>query len=190
MKRSIKKRANRRYLKFIVPLALVLALGGCGFQPLYGEQAGGGQVVTALSQVVIEQPGERRAQMLRNRIIDRLAGFGGGADSPYRVSLAVEVEKSGAGFLADNAITRADLRVNAHWLLRRRDNETPLLEEDARTVVSYNVVQSDFANLNAEQDAEARALVLIGERISSRLALYFANEGAAGPTPQTDPAPQ
>lgn len=186
----MKKRANSCCLKLIVPLALVLGLGGCGFQPLYGEQAGGGRVVTALSQVVIEQPGERRAQMLRNRIIDRLAGFGGAADSPYRVSLAVEVEKSGAGFLADNAITRADLRVSAHWLLRRRDDDKPLLEEDARTVVSYNVVQSDFANLNAEQDAEARALALIGERISSRLALYFANEGAPEATPQADTIPQ
>ena len=52
-------------------------------------------------------------------------------------------------------------------LVRERADKT------ARAIAPYNVVDSQFATLSAERDAQERAAREVGEDIRTRLGLYF-----------------
>jgi len=57
--------------------------------------------------------------------------------------------------------------------LTRLQDQKILFEESVRTISAYNVVQSEFATLSAERDAEDRAARDMGREISTRLAIFF-----------------
>lgn len=46
-------------------------------------------------------------------------------------------------------------------------------EGQSRSIASYNVVDSQFATLSAQRDAEERAAVELSEDIKLRLAIFF-----------------
>src|SRR6476659_7192752 len=59
-------------------LAVALLLGGCGFQPLYGERQGSQPLTAALNGVSVDPPKNRIAQLIRNEfLIDVPPGQGG-----------------------------------------------------------------------------------------------------------------
>ena len=49
-----------------------------------------------------------------------------------------------------------------------------------RAVAAFNVVQSEFANIAAENDAEARAARDVSEEIRNRLGVYFSQSLRGG----------
>jgi LPS-assembly lipoprotein len=158
-------------------LALVLALlglaGGCGFRPLYGKAPGGQGTVAELAAVTVNPIPDRLGQMVRNHLRDQLAPRESQTRSRYRLAIVLVSNSEGLAIKRDEEITRSNLRLVARFVLRSSASGETLLEGQTRSVASFNLVRSDFANLIAKRDAESRVARETGDQIATRLAIFF-----------------
>lgn len=157
-------------LSFVLCL---LALTGCGFSPLYGQRGAAGSVPNQLGGIDIGAIEGRVGQQLRNHLIDRFSARGAARADPYRLEVSLTERKEGFLIRQDEAVTRYNYRLSGAFRLIRVKDQQLLFEDGVRTSVSYNVVQSEFATLSAERDAEARAARDLGDEIATRLAIFF-----------------
>ena len=82
--------------------------------------------------------------------------------------------REGVAFEKDESVTRFNLTVSASYQLVEIGTGSILSSGATRSVAAFNVVQSEFANISAEADAERRAALAVGENIWIRLGVYFA----------------
>jgi LPS-assembly lipoprotein len=160
-------------------LLLLLALGACGFRPLYGDaDRGGAGTAPQLQQILVNPIPDRLGQVLRNDLVDRLSPSGAPDRPRYRLSVAIATTKEGLAITKDESITRFNLRISATYVLYDAQSNTEVTRGISRTIAAYNVVQSQFATLVAEKDAESRAARELSEDIRTRLAVFFTREAA------------
>lgn len=156
-------------------LGALLMLGACGFEPLYGQRSGS-TVVADLAATKVNLIEDRIGQQLRNTLVEEFAP-GGSAQSPrYLLDVKLQENKSTLAIRLDETTSRAVLEIQAAFTLRRSSDGQVLYDGLSRATTSYNVVNSDFATVNAESDARRRAIRVLGEDIKLRLASYF-NQG-------------
>jgi LPS-assembly lipoprotein len=55
----------------------------------------------------------------------------------------------------------------------------PLTRGTSESTTIFNIVESEFANLNAQSDARARAVIQISDDIRLRLGLFFRKRPAS-----------
>lgn len=147
--------------------------GGCGFRPLYGDGALK-DAAPELARISVAPIPERMGQILRNHLIDGLSpGFSEPASPAWRLDVRIENVKEGLGILEDESITRYNLRVTATYALVDLATEQVRQHGKVRSIASYNVVDSPYATLVAERDAESRAAREAAEEIRLRLALFL-----------------
>lgn len=161
-------------LSTLIVVLLCLGLSGCGWHPLYGD--GGANkptTVAALNRIALAAIPDRDGQMLRNLLIDRMYGAGRPTQPAYRLEIALQQYRAGLGIRKDATAARSQLNVTARCRLVNTRNEQQVLTFDTNTIVSYNVVDAQYAALVAEQNAHERALQDIAEKIVNRLALHF-----------------
>lgn len=151
----------------------LLILSGCGFQPLYGDRGAAAGVARQLGGIEVGRIERRSGQQLRNHLIDAFSARGGGEAKPYRLEVALTEAKQGLAIRQDEAVTRYNYRLFGAFRLIRSKDQLLMFEDTARSSAAYNVVQSEFATLSAERDAEARAARDLSDDIATRLALYF-----------------
>ena len=165
-------------------LALLLAAGvaACGFRPLYGEREGG--PVEALKGVRIATIPDRPGQLLRNQLQLLLNPTGDPAPEAYGLAVTLTTSGNDALIRKDETASRLDLTVTAEFALSALADRRVLTRGRVRSVNSFDVVESDFATLNAERDALEASLRQIAHGIQTQLAVYFerqAQTAAAGP---------
>lgn len=162
-----------RIRTLIALFTLGLLVAGCGFTPLYAENPSGEGLVADFEGVYIAPIPDRIGQQVRNHLLDRINPMGepSGADYTLRVTLEPSVE--GFGFRSDESITRESLTLTAYYQLVDQRNGNVVLEDQVRAIQAYDVVQSDFANFSAQQDAEARTTLQVAELLTARLGLFF-----------------
>ena len=117
--------------------------------------------------------GGRVGLQLRNDLIDRFSARGGQTAKFYRLDIVLNARKEGLAIQQDESVTRFNYRLFGNFRLIRLSDQQVIFEDNARTYVAYNVVQSDFATLSAERDAEERAAHDLRAEIATRLSLYF-----------------
>lgn len=156
--------------------ASTLALSGCGFRPLYGERGVNANVVPDLASTYIEEIPGRLGQQVRNNLLDRLNPKGL-PDSPrYRLKVNLAIAREGLAITASDSVTRVNLTLSANFRLADAGDSSNLFQGRTRSIASFNLVQSDFANISAERDALARAAREVAEEIRTQLAVYFSRE--------------
>jgi len=158
-------------------LFAIIIVGACGFQPLYGSgqrsNAEGGATVEELASVHITAIPSRVGQILRNDLLDRLNPFGEPKSPQYSLSVELEEAKEGLAIQIDDTITRFNLTLTANYFLTDARTGTTLIAGSLRATASYNVLQSDFANVIAERDAQQRAARNVADELKTRLAVFF-----------------
>lgn len=166
-------------MRILLSLVLLL-LGACGFEPVYGERPAqpGGSVRQALGSIEIAQVREREGQVLRNRLIDALTPRGPVAAPRYALEVELDEDVEGFAIRPDRAVTRERVEVRARMVLVDHTTGQPVIDETESVWTSYDIVQSDFANINAQRDARARAAEQLADRIVMRLATYLRESGA------------
>lgn len=161
----------------LVSAALVSAaflLSACGFRPLYAVPENGAQVTAELAAISIDPITERPGYQVREDLQDLLRAASDGAIAPrYGLDIGVEARRRPAAIEQDASVTRFNVVLNARYALRRLADGTLLNEGVSRGVAAYNVVDSEFATVVAQEDAEARAARLIAEDIGLQLSLFF-----------------
>lgn len=147
--------------------ALCLALAGCGFHPMYG-----GNLAPELSSIYVEPIAERDGYELRNTLIDRLDSDGRPEGKKYRLKITLNEASQGIALQNDATITRYNNTLDARYVLT--DAKGDILTQGTQTELSaYNVVNSPYSTLVAQQDAGVRAAQDMAERIHLDLGVWF-----------------
>jgi LPS-assembly lipoprotein len=146
---------------------LPLLLSACGFHPMYGRS-----LAPALSSIYVEPIAERDGYELRNTLIDALQSDGDKAGKTYSLRITLNESSQGIALQNDATITRYNNLLVAHYALS--DMRGNVLTTGSQTELSaYNVVQSPYATLTAQQDASKRAAQDVAERIHLDLGAWF-----------------
>jgi len=164
-----------------VALLGFLALGACGFSPVYSEKTIGDTSVQ-LENIRISPTSERTTQLVRNRLIKLFSNTGETQTPQYYLRLTVEESLSSALIRRTTDIQRKNLTINASYILQTADRKTVLTKGRTVAIAPYNLVSrdfgtisnSEFANVSARKNARKKAAISVGEDISRRLAAYFA----------------
>lgn len=170
-----------RHLSAVALLCVAMTLSGCGFKPLYGQNATSASTrpdtVSALSAIAVKNIPNRDGQMMRTALERRLNVKG---DHSVKYHLVVNLKQSVQKLAVErNAFaTRANLSLTATYNLVRISDGLQLTAGKPHTVASYNVLASDFATLSAQADARKRAIENLADDIRARLAIYFAGPGS------------
>ena len=154
-------------MRKLAVLAACSLLGACGFHPMYGSS-----LAPALSSVFVEPIADRDGYELRNTLIDALQSDGDKAGKTYSLKVTLNESSQGIALQNDATITRYNNRLEAHYILS--DMKGAVLTSGTQVELSaYNVVQSPYATLSAQQDSSKRAAQDVAERIHLDLGVWF-----------------
>ena len=154
-------------------LAALGFLGGCGFQPLYGKSFAA-YAPEEFAAIRVKPIQDRIGQQLHNHLLSFLNP--GGRPSKPRYTLEADISESIAslGVRKSAFATRANLTLRVGYRLSRITGGETVLAGNEAIIVSYNILDSDFATLMAEKNARSRAVRELAQVIRTRLAVHFA----------------
>ncbi len=159
-------------------ILLVFGLAGCGFQPLHRVADGGGAgsdgSAATLGSVRIAPIADRAGQRLRNLLLDRITPLGAPVIPRYVLEVKLAEARREFALRADETPTRVTLTLTATFALSPV-GMAHVFRSGAVSANGYNVLQSEFATLSAERDARRRALSILSEEISLRVAAALHN---------------
>ena len=133
-------------------------------------------MVRHFAAIRIEPIAERSGQQLRNYLLDKLTPRGRPRVALYRLDISFEETRADLVILQDATSTFAKIRVNAKYVLTEIESGRPLFRGRSESTTIFNIVESEFANLNAQSDARDRAVNEISDQIRLRLGLFFRRE--------------
>ena len=150
-----------------------LLLASCGFRPLYGSSgvAASPEVLAALAQIRIRPIADRSGQRLRQILNEKIYSNGPTESSAFDLGVVLKKQIVELGVRPDSTTSRANLIMTASFTLF--DAGARAYADVAQGVVSYNILDDQFATVTSQSDAEDRALRELGEEIKTRLAIYF-----------------
>ena len=162
--------SDARRLRFLAAACMLVPLAACGFRPLYGNGSGSAR---ALSNVSIGPIADRQGQILRNELLDRITPGGSVASAPYVLTVEYRENLSQLAIRRDDTATRANLRVSTQFKLREVSTGVVVYNGRSTATASYNLVQSDYANLVSRRAAQRRAAKLVADDMTTQIAIYF-----------------
>lgn len=142
-------------------LALVLALAGCGFTPVYGPE---GTASGYRGAVGLPAPNTEEEFAFTARLEDRL-----GRVQVPRYDLAFTLTTSETDLAIDdsNNITRFNVEGRLQWTLNEGD--TVLLAGEETAFTAYSATGSTISTLESERDARRRLMVILADKVVGRL---------------------
>lgn len=158
----------------IVTAALVassLALGACGFTPLYASPG----VTQKLAGVQVIAPEGRAGHLIREHLDDALARDKG-ATPLYRMDVQLSETRYPRGVRVDNVATRYEYVLTAVYVLRASPSGAEVKRGLARVEVTYDSADQPYASIAAQQDAQDRAAAEAARRIELELAAWLATQ--------------
>lgn len=159
--------------RFIVLFIAAWLLSACGFHPMYGETGATASLSDEFANVAISPIEERTGQIVWNHLRDRMNPHGEPAAPDYLLSVDLNEIVEGYGYRQDESVTRESFTLEAMFRLTDQKTGDVVYADKVRSVQAYDVVQSDFANFSAQQDARDRTALQVSELITARLGLYF-----------------
>ena len=159
----------------LVPVILTcgLLLAGCGFEPLYGERDQAVATESLLNRVAVPPIENRVGQLARIELTNRLTPTRPAPMPLFTLNVKLSESKTSLAVEKDSSATRANLTIDAAFELKRISDGAKLTSGSVRSVNSYDILQSDFATLAAEQNARRRGAKDVADGIIDRLAIYL-----------------
>lgn len=176
----------KREILIVALVALAGAVTACGFQPVYGTHGAGDESVAAqMNTVAIDNIPDRKGQILRNDLIDRMYGKGRPQQPLYRLSIKLRMTEEDVGIQLNATSTRSLINMYGDYVLTDMQGHA-IIKGTAHSVSSFNTLVDEYGNLSALNDAIERTVNEVSEQIVNRLGLYFAekDEGHTPPPPQ------
>jgi LPS-assembly lipoprotein len=153
-------------------LLCAFVISGCGYEPLYGKR--NSEVSSANAALIAISPvRDRLAREVRNQLLDGLTPEGEPSNPRYQLSFDVEERTNAVLIQLDDTTTRFNLILTASFTLTDLENGTVLYTDNARAEGSFNVVDSEFATVIAEQDAGREATRELSDEIRSLVLVFF-----------------
>ncbi|MBO0749753.1 MAG: hypothetical protein J2O44_04900 [Porphyrobacter sp.] len=158
--------------RLALPLAALLALSGCGLQPMY---AGGGHGPVAQGLAAVEVPPiqGKAGWLMRNALNDRLGQAGTHGTPRYRLDVVLDDKLEGLGLISDDTVGRERRTLRARYQLVDLSNGNIVLDATAGSDAGIDVVSSEYATIAAEDTALENLSTEVADRIVARLALVL-----------------
>jgi len=145
----------------------------CGYEPIYSKNLNTNKELLSISvQNIKNRPG----QILRNTLLNQLNPERERVITKYRLIVEIFESKSSLAYRRDMSATRTDLKVTANYLLKDIKNGEILLKQEAKSISSFDVVESVYATLIAEKDVREKNLKVISNDIYTNLVIFFKNK--------------
>jgi LPS-assembly lipoprotein len=158
-------------------LLLCLALTGCGYKPLYGDNRGDSAAVIAdLATIRIEAIPDRIGQKLYNMLHERLTPDGRIADPLYSLRVRLRETNDELLYERDETATRANLTLRADYELRRLTDDEVIASGTSRSTSGYDILSSQYATLVSQSDARERSARVISDDLRTRVAVALSAE--------------
>ncbi|MGH7117870.1 MAG: LPS assembly lipoprotein LptE [Acetobacteraceae bacterium] len=158
--------------------AMVSALAGCGFSPVYAPGPGGAPQAN-LARVFVAVIPNRDGQLLRQALKARLEGSGASAAALYTLAVGYGISSEGIGINPDSSTSFIRFEARANWrLLSAAPGAPPLASGVAVAQDGYSVIVDQYFYSNLSNAAiDRRFADAIANQIVIRLAAYFRNRG-------------
>ena len=145
----------------------------CGYEPIYSKNPNTNKELLSISvQNIKNRPG----QILRNTLLNQLNPERERVITKYRLIVEISESKTSLAYRRDMSATRTDLKVTANYLLKDIKNGEILLKQEAKSISSFDVVESVYATLIAEKDVREKNLKVISNDIYTNLVIFFKNK--------------
>lgn len=177
---------------------LLLLIGGCGFEPVYGvreqsaqQSAASEQLARTSVQVSTPDPIHRRlAQVYKGDLEDLLNPRGGKSRSAeYALHAVLNMIEQPVAISSDGTVSRYNLLMDAHLRLLRVADNAVVYEKTVRRIGSYNNVSNAFySTYVSSEDTKERSTRELAEDTRTRLASFFAQNPNPQPLKQQKPA--
>ncbi|MBO6806559.1 LPS assembly lipoprotein LptE [Thalassospira sp.] len=161
-------------LRAIAPILALVALttlSACGFRPLYATAGDDYQTAANMAQVKVALINDRVGQLTRNALLETLTPRGQSSNPLYDLSVTLTESTSEQGFTKDNEATIADYQIIATYTVTRRSDTKVLRNGTVRARTSYNIVDSDFASIEAEDAARKDAARNLAQQLANQVAI-------------------
>ncbi|WP_372781176.1 LPS assembly lipoprotein LptE [Phenylobacterium sp.] len=169
-----------RVLALAAIAAAGLALGGCGFTPLYAQQG----VVSSLAAIDVVAPQGRTGYLLRQHLDDAFAKNHAGP-AKYSMRLAISEARYPRGIRTDNVATRYEYVLTADYTLANLPAGDVAKKGRVRVELTYDSADQPYASIAAQQDAEDRGAEEAARRIQLELAAWLATGEPKASKPPT-----
>ena len=154
--------------RLLAALAGLLA-GGCSVRPLYVET--GGADGAARQAVALGPLSGREGYVFREALERR---FTLDPEARHLLEVTIALRPLGLAITRVGDVTRYNVEGTARYVLTDRRGETPPLEGTVRSVSGYSTLASAYATRVARDDAEARVLADLAERVFTQVAVRSA----------------
>jgi LPS-assembly lipoprotein len=135
-----------------VTIAIALLLSACGFRPLYATPEGGGAGLTQMALVNVEAP-EAIGDVVTRAFERRIRG---GESARYDLSVKASEQAERLAVQIDASVTRYNYRlVGDYTLIERATGKR--YTGNVISIASFNVVNSQYSTLYAEEQAKEKA---------------------------------
>jgi LPS-assembly lipoprotein len=161
-------------VKVVLAFSTALLLSACGFHPLYatdGKDTGASRI---FASVYVEPISGDAGYEMRNSLIGLLSVSDRATNWRYRLKITLKDELEGSALQNDASITRYNYTLTANYTLTDTSTETVIKKGQDSSLTAYNVVQSPYATLIAQKDAQRRAGDELASRIRLDLGVFFA----------------
>ncbi len=147
---------------FLIGLA---ALGGCGFEPVFGTN---GSASALRGAVQMDEPQTRDEFRLNEQLELRL----GRASAPrYGLAVGLQTFEEGLAISGSNDIERFNIIGAAEFALRDLSTGQVVLRDKVNTFTAYSASEQPVATLAAQRDAQARLMTALADKIVTQLLL-------------------
>ena len=127
----------------------------CGYEPIYSKNANTNKELLSISVKNIKN---RPGQILRNTLLNQLNPERERVITKYRLIVEISESRTDLAYRKDMSSTRTDLEITANYLLKDIKNGEILLKQDVKSISSFDVVESVYATLIAENDVREKNL--------------------------------
>ena len=145
----------------------------CGYEPIYSKNANTNKELLSIS---VQNIKNRSGQILRNTLLNQLNPKRERVITKYRLIVKLSESQSSLAYRRDMSATRTDLQITADYLLTDIKNGEILLNEETTSISSFDVVESVYATLIAENDVREKNLKVISNDIYTNLVIFFKNK--------------
>lgn len=144
-------------------LLCALALGGCGFTPVYGP---GGAAEGLRGRISFDEPFDRAGFDLVRQLENRL---GQPAAPRWRLSASIRRSEERIAVTSEGVTNRFQILGQVDYALREIGSDRTVTSGSVESFVSYSATRTAVATRAARDDAEARLMVILADQIGDEL---------------------
>ncbi len=158
-----------------VGMGVLVMLAACSFRPLYGTSSEGTSARIGSTSIAISQIGEERVgQQLRNGLISRLTPRGQPEFPAYTLNVTISDSLTDLLVQEDSTVLRRNYKLTASYKLIEVATGDPVYTSSVSRTASLNRLESEYANVIAQRDAEERAAEAVADVMVQRLGIALA----------------